>query len=85
MSVCANQDTFNSALETAIEKAREKNRKDNMVANSVMGALYLILLVWAVILAMRISDENTRILHMILAVLFPPLYVISYYIGNMNQ
>jgi heme/copper-type cytochrome/quinol oxidase subunit 4 len=81
MSVCANQTTFNSALKTAVKDVEEKERKDNMVARTVGGILYLILTIWAVMLAMK-TDGNVRQLHMIFAFLFSPVYIIAYYLGE---
>jgi hypothetical protein len=83
-NVCRDQPTFNGAFKGALNeyyKVPEKDRTPVMIA----AVLYLLLMIWALILAMRVSDPEHRVLHLSLAILVGPLYIISYYLGMMKK
>ncbi len=52
----------------------------NMVAYAV---IHLILLFWGVMLALNSQPPENRVIHIILAMLFAPLYVLSYYVNSL--
>lgn len=85
MNVCENQDKFN----VAIQKAINKNNEDAL--NSMGPWLYvyvllgLIFFVWAIMLAMKVPQGSQRVLHLVLAILVSPVYVISHYLGEMKK
>ena len=81
MSVCQNQDTFNQSLRQAI-KYNEKQDRPKKVVQLILLAIYMIFIVWALLLASKVSDSDGRKLHFVLALLFSPVYIISYYLGN---
>jgi hypothetical protein len=45
----------------------------------------LVFYLWALLLAMRVTDPQHRVLHIILALLTGPLYVLSFYLGMMDN
>jgi hypothetical protein len=44
--------------------------------------ILFVLYVWALIVAARVRDPNSRVLHLLAALLFGPLYLLAYY-GSM--
>jgi hypothetical protein len=81
MSVCDDQNTFNQAFHDAV-KYELKKEKPNKTAQIVGSIIYIALLFWAVSLAMKIQPKSESVEHILLAVLFPPVYIMAYYIGN---
>lgn len=82
-TVCENQEKFNEAFKQAVQenvKIQEKDRK----AYNIALVIYFLLLVWAVMLAMKVSDKEHRVLHVGLALLMGPLYIIAYFLGMMK-
>jgi hypothetical protein len=45
----------------------------------------LVFYLWALLLAMRVTDPQHRVLHIIFALLTGPLYVLSFYLGMMDN
>ena len=84
-NVCVNQDTFNNSVYKALKFSEEKMKKrDNKKCPYVTtyGITHIIFLIWAVILASRASPTN-RLIHMMVAIVLSPLYVIAYYLSMM--
>lgn len=63
----------------------QNNKNDIEMMYSTNMALYaivyVILLFWAVMLALNSQPPENRVFHIILAMLFSPLYVLSYYVN----
>jgi bacteriorhodopsin len=91
MSVCQNQDAFNDAFYKAIKEARKKEQDENSKntglqwAIAIYALIHIIFLVWGVFLAINSQPPENRVLHLVLAIIFAPLYVISYYIGQISS
>ena len=85
--VCQNQDMFNIAVEKAINNINNKcdSSSDCRWRMQLIGILMLIFYIYAIILAMKIQDPNNRILHIVLAILTGPLYVIAYYLREFSM
>jgi hypothetical protein len=49
--------------------------------NFILAIIYVVFLFWAIILAMKVKDADHRILHIVLAVLASPIYILAYYIS----
>ena len=49
------------------------------VTMSILSILMLFFSIWAIFLALRVQDKETRILHLIFAIALGPIYVICYY------
>jgi hypothetical protein len=84
-NVCNTQDDFN----VAFNKAIKQNNKDAMKKAGpwvyVYIVLYLVFFVWALLLAMQNPAGPSRIVHLVFAMVFSPIYVISYYLGAMGD
>lgn len=77
--VCSDQDTFNKSVRKAIKYVEKKDKPKGWVY-IIMFSLLVLLMFWAILLAMKVSDPNTRVIHFVLALVFSPFYVISYYL-----
>lgn len=82
--VCATQDDFN----VAFDKALKQNNKDAMKKMApwvyVYMVLWLIFFVWALVLAMQVASGPTRVVHLVFAMVFSPIYVLAYYLGALE-
>lgn len=88
VNVCTNQKAFNQAIKSASEYFSNENKEymekhKNKFALCVL--LYLVLLVWAVLLAMKVQDKEHRIIHTVIALVCPPTYIIAYYLNNFEN
>lgn len=83
-NVCDNQDKFNDAFRSALQNDHEKRTEENKSWMTLYGILWLISLIWAVFLALK-ADEEHRVLHLVHAIVFSPLYVLAYYIGAISM
>lgn len=81
-NVCQNQDTFNQSLSQAVKYMEKKDRPSKAV-QLVLLAVFFILLLWALLLASKSGMDKT--LHYVLAMLFSPVYILSYYLSKMNM
>ena len=84
-TVCKDQETFNKALDTyqtVKEVELEEDMKKNRGMISAALVIMLLLLIWAVTLALRVQDSEHRVLHVFLALLTSPLYIISHFLSN---
>ncbi len=87
INVCENQTTFNKAFTKAIDNyPKEKHDQLTNVEKTSLLVQYilyvflgLVFIVWAVFLAQKSKD---KVLHTVLAFVFAPIYVFSYYISN---
>ena len=83
-NVCQNQDDYNQAFRNAIQYNNQQNINDAKPWMWVYFALYLIFFVWALMLAMRVPYGPERTLHLTLALVAAPAYVLAYYLGVMK-
>jgi hypothetical protein len=86
-NVCATQKTFNKALKKSMDFFSKENKEyieKNKNKFALCVLLYLVLLVWAVLLSMKVQDNEHRIIHTVIALVCPPTYIISYYLNNFN-
>lgn len=86
-SPCTNQNQFNDAFKTALDnyKSDEMKKYDSQYFRTtcfIFSLTYLIFMIWAVILALKISKPDQRILHVTLALISGPAYVFGYYISK---
>lgn len=81
--VCNNQNDFNQAVYSAIKYNQEQKLKGKW---AVVGAVvWFCLLFWAVSLSLRYNGPE-KLLHVMFAILFSPIYIISYYVsGKRNK
>lgn len=84
-NVCVDQKTFNKAVKKAIDHLDDDDDKDtNQTARMIMTLIMLTFYFWALLLALKVSDSQHRVLHIILALLTGPIYVLAYYLGMMD-
>ena len=84
-SVCDTQNDFNVAFREAVKHDVRENEKKMKPMMYVSGVLMLIFLVWALLLAMQVPAGSVRILHLVFAIIFSPVYVIGYYLGMIGS
>jgi hypothetical protein len=88
MSLCSDQKTFNKAVRKAIEHIDDEDETDQsngLVVKLIVSLIMISFYLWALLLALKVSDKEHRVLHVTLALLTGPLYVLSYYLGTMKQ
>lgn len=74
------QRDFDVALSNAIYRMAHVERHSRLTICA--SVLYLLFLIWGVLLAMR-APHHSRAIHIVLAIVFAPVYVIAYYMtGN---
>lgn len=83
-NVCQNQDKFNQAFHEALNNDKEKYMDKNKNWLTIYSILWLISMIWAVILAMKVKDPEHRVIHLVLAFLFSPIYVLSHYMSAID-
>lgn len=88
MSVCESQASFNDAVGVALDTYKQ-NQKAASMTNVSTGALTVYILltlaifIWAIVLAFQLKKGSERILHLLLAMIASPLYIISYYLNGL--
>lgn len=80
-SVCSNQATFDKSFRQAV-KDYVKKEEPRTVVVMIASAIYLAIMVWAVMVALKISNSYERTKHVLFALLFPPVYLVAYYVGK---
>jgi hypothetical protein len=83
MSVCTDQQTFNTAFSAAMKNyINQQENKKLTTGATIFCVIYIIFLVWAIMLALSIktTDQTERILNIILACIAPPLYIVGFYV-----
>jgi hypothetical protein len=70
-------DNYNRCSKNDVDRS-ERMYSGNM---AVYAVVHLILLFWGVMLALNSQPPENRVFHIILAMLFSPLYVLSYYVN----
>lgn len=83
--VCDNQGDYNQAFRNALTYNNKQNVKQAGPWLYVYLVLYIIFFVWGVLLAMRIPSGPERTLHVVLAIVFAPAYVLGYYLGMLKK
>ena len=85
-NVCKDQDTFDKAVKHALEHINDEEKsKQNNVARMIITLIMLTFYFWALLLAMKVSDPQHRVLHVIFALFTGPLYVLAYYLGMLQS
>lgn len=89
--MCENQDKFNEAVHKAMKYAKDMRQKEEDKEKEekngymyVYVVLYMIFFIWAVMLALKVESAD-RPLHIALAILMSPIYVLSYYLSGLES
>ena len=85
MALCSDQKTFNKAVRKAIEHIDDDDESNGFGVKLIASLIMLTFYLWALLLALKVSDKEHRVLHITLALLTGPLYVLSYYLGMMKH
>lgn len=83
--VCDSQDDYNQAFRNALKYNREQNMKSAGNWIWVYLVIHLVFLFWGVMLASKVQPGPYRTMHMMFALLFSPVYVLSHYLGMLNE
>lgn len=84
-NVCSNQNDFNMAFRKAI-RYNEKQDVKKMGSWAVLYVIiWVVFFVWAIMLALKVDEPSQRVAHITFAMVFGPIYVIAYYVSNMQQ
>lgn len=78
------QADYNQAFRNALKYNAKENIKKSRPWLWVYAILYIILFTWAIILAMKIPAGPNRTVHLVLALVFAPAYVVAYYMGMLK-
>lgn len=81
MSLCDNQDNFNDAFYKALNDSRKKDNKKMCSGVAVYMLIHLIFLFWGIMLALK-QPKKQQIVHLTLAMVFSPAYVLAYYLNT---
>ncbi len=83
-NVYTDQKTFNKAVKKAIDHLDDDDKDTNQTARMIVTLIMLSFYFWALLLALKVSDSQHRVLHIILALFTGPIYVLAYYLGMME-
>ena len=79
-NICDNQDDFNQAVDKALTYSATKSI-GNGIGVTIYLILHLVFLFWGVMLASK-QPKKDRTIHLVLAIVFAPAYVIAHYLNN---
>tara|TARA_Y100000389_G_scaffold170644_1_gene177769 strand:+ start:791 stop:1039 length:249 start_codon:yes stop_codon:yes gene_type:complete len=80
MSLCDNQDNFNDAFYKALKDSRKRDNKKMASGVGIYMLFHLIFLFWGIMLALK-QPKDQQIVHLTLAMVFSPAYVLAYYLN----
>jgi hypothetical protein len=80
-SVCDSQADFNTAFRKAVKNMEKEDMKKNKTWIYIYMVLWFMFFIWAVLLAMKVESGPMKVMHLTFAMLFSPVYVVSYYLG----
>lgn len=86
-SLCKDQPSFNKALDnykTAKDEELSEKLEKNKGSMWAAAVVMVVILIWAVMLAGKVKDPEHRILHIGLAILVSPIYIIAYFLSNLQ-
>ena len=81
MGVCDNQEDFNKAFYRALKKSKKKDEKYVVGSIALYMVIHIIFLIWGVLLAFKSQPPQNRVIHITLAILAGPAYVLAYYLN----
>jgi hypothetical protein len=84
-NVCQDQADFNEAVHRAVKYNRKREINDSKPWIYVYIVVWFIFLIWAIMLAMQIQNSTEKVEHLVFAMVFPPVYVLSHYLGMMSS
>jgi hypothetical protein len=80
-NVCKDQQTFNESLYQAVEYSRKTSEKKMTGGVGTYLVIHTLFLVWGIVLAFKSQPANNRVMHITMAMVFSPAYVLAYYLN----
>jgi hypothetical protein len=80
-NVCTTQSTFSNAYYRAVQDAQRRDTKKMINVMYLYLVIHFIFLIWGIMLAFKSQPKENRVIHITLAVVFGPAYVLSYYLN----
>jgi hypothetical protein len=80
--VCDNQDDFSKAFHKALKYTKDQDMKMGKW-QAIILVVWLLFFIWAIVLSLKVPPGTDRIEHVLLAMIFSPAYVVSYYLSEM--
>lgn len=80
-NICYDQETFNTAFYKALKHYQKK--EDKIISGPLASyiIIHTIFLIWGIMLAFKSQPAHNRVVHITLAMVFAPAYVLSYYLN----
>jgi hypothetical protein len=78
--ICDNQTNFTNAVQSALTTIQQTNQAKYNKMFFIWAIIYVIFLIWGVVLALQIQEPGHRTIHVLLALVFPPAYVLAHYL-----
>jgi uncharacterized membrane-anchored protein len=82
-NVCLTQSRFSNAFYKALVDSRKNDSKMMSYTVSVYFFIHLMFLVFGIMLAFRSQPKANRVVHITLAIVFGPAYVLAYYLNTL--
>lgn len=82
-NVCKDQDSFNEAFSDALDNYYKENRAPQNIM-VIYLVIFIILLLWAIYLAMKIKPSPERVVHIFFALIASPIYILSFYLNTLK-
>ena len=83
-AITSSQSCFNKAFDNALLFENQKNLQNtNPYLLAFVMLIWLILVIWSLMTALKSKEQ--RPLNILFAFLFPPLYLISFYLGQFTK
>jgi hypothetical protein len=83
-NLCSSGKSFNVAVKKAVDEIDKKAVEKIKPWAYVYAVIWMIFFVWALLLAMSLPKGPGRVVHLTLAMVFSPLYVLAYYFGALE-
>lgn len=80
-NVCASQDSFNDAFYHALKYSRNKDSRTVAGPLAAYLVVHTLFLIWGIVLAFKSQPPQNRVVHITLAIVFAPAYVLAYYLN----
>jgi len=80
-NLCDNQKNFNHAFYDAIKYVRKKDDQKISPFLTMYLIIHFIFLFWGIVLAFKSQPPENRLVHITLAIVFAPAYVLAYYLN----
>ena len=80
-NICDSQGAFNNAFYRALKYTRKKDDKKITGVLAVYLFIHTIFLIWGIVLAFKSQPPQNRVVHVTLAIVFAPAYVLAYYLN----